>query len=79
MFHKKCYLYYGFNNETHEEDRVVCLNIGMSTNVGNNRMKNVETPILIFPNWNLKFHVHINACIFVNGWGNDNLKCYKET
>jgi hypothetical protein len=42
MFHTKCYLYYGSNNEAHEEDRVVCLDIRMSTNVGNNQMKICE-------------------------------------
>jgi hypothetical protein len=71
MFHQKICLYHGTNHQVDEENKTLYLDHIMLKSLGLDQVY-MEASILISPNWELEFHVHI--CIIVGSRCNVGIK-----
>jgi hypothetical protein len=66
MFYQEFWFYHGINHKVDEEDKTFYLDHRVSKSLGSYQVNiYMETPILIPPNWQVEFHVHIDASLLV--------------
>jgi hypothetical protein len=64
MFCQEIFFSHGINHKVNEEDQTFYLDHRVSKSLGSYQVNiYVEAPILIPPNWQLEFYVHIDASL----------------
>ncbi len=67
MFHQEFSIHNDSNYKIQEEDKAIFMDFRVLDNMGLIKQKYIEAHILKSPNWDVAFHVHIDASLLAIG------------